>query len=139
MRPTLFALSLFAITLFVASPAGAAQKKKGGKIPAEVKAKAQALFDKTDTNHDGKISKEEFSKAVGSLPIKIPSATIDKAFSKLDLNGDGFLTKEEIKQVGAKLKGLHAQLNKENLKKLFEKLKGQIVHQIALKLHNDTK
>src|SRR5262249_31245198 len=117
VRQTLTALSLFAASLIAVSPASAqAPKKARGSVAATPDAKGEALFDKIDKNHDGKISKDEFRAAVGAIPvIKIKGAAIDKAFAKLDANGDGFLTKDEIKQLISKLKGFHPTLNGETL------------------------
>jgi hypothetical protein len=44
------------------------------------------MFDKMDTNHDGKISYAEFMAAQ------------KKHFEKLDLNHDGYITKDEMRQ-----------------------------------------
>ena len=43
-------------------------------------------FKKLDTNHDGKLSKEEFLAGGGSAD----------QFTKLDKNGDGFLDRYEL-------------------------------------------
>jgi Ca2+-binding EF-hand superfamily protein len=131
MRRILFALTLSAFALFaVTSPLSAAPK-----IPAAVKKKAEGLFDKADTNHDGKISKEEFRKALSHVGlVKIPASVADKLFAKLDTNKDGYLTKAEIKGLAKKLAGMHPHLTKASLAKLFGKLKNDVVHKIASKL-----
>src|SRR5437667_340462 len=55
MRQTLMALSLLAVSVVAVSPASAQAPKKGGKVGAALKAKAEALFDKIDKDDDGKI------------------------------------------------------------------------------------
>src|SRR5205823_2215076 len=109
-RQTLFALGLLATAaLTVAPPAAFGQDPRPiRKAPADHRGKAEALFDKADKNHDGKVSKEEFRKALGGIPgLKLGAAIADKLFARLDTNRDGFLTKEEIKQLPARLKGAH--------------------------------
>jgi len=49
-------------------------------------------FKKLDTNHDGKLSKEEFLAGGGSAD----------EFAKLDKNGDGFLDHYEFSQAKKK-------------------------------------
>lgn len=57
----------------------------------EAKAKAQQWFDSTDTNKDGKISKEEFL-------AKCKGKNCSQRFDALDTNKDGFLDREEAKK-----------------------------------------
>src|SRR5262245_37001243 len=86
-------------------PVGSAAKKALGTV--KKKASADALFDRADADHDGKVSREEFRKAVASLPIlKVKPPMADKLFAALDSNKDGFLTKAEIKQLPHRLRGL---------------------------------
>lgn len=54
------------------------------------------MFEATDTNKDGVVTKDEF-KARG-----------DEKFSKLDINKDGVVTKEEMTQEAAKRAAEHA-------------------------------
>lgn len=63
----------------------------GAKKPREGKPKVDrnALFDKLDTNHDGKLSFEEFS--VNRDPTEATAW-----FKARDRNGDGFLSREEF-------------------------------------------
>lgn len=52
-------------------------------------ARAAEYFAKSDTNSDGKISKEEYSSQI--------ITRANKRFDEIDGNKDGFLTKEETK------------------------------------------
>lgn len=74
--------------------AGAKAKKK-----AKGKKGGDAVFGKLDTNNDGKLSKEEFSK-FGKGKAK----GLDKVFSKLDANSDGGIDKDEFKKAGDRRK-----------------------------------
>src|SRR5690348_2276544 len=59
----------------------------------------QELFQKLDTNGDGKISKDELGAALaseqsaGSASSKAPS--LDDLFSRIDTNGDGSIDQSE--------------------------------------------
>ena len=53
------------------------------------------LFEKMDSNSDGKITKSEFS------------THSDEKFSKMDIDGDGAITKEEAKQHFKSMKKKH--------------------------------
>src|SRR5215470_18744440 len=59
---------------------------------------------KLDTNNDGKISKDEFSKFGGG---KLAGKT-DQIFNKLDADGDGFISQAEL----AKAKEIFSQFKK---------------------------
>lgn len=52
------------------------------------------LWEKADSNHDDKISKDEFF----ALPriAKIPEEKRNNIFTRVDKNADGFITKEEL-------------------------------------------
>ncbi len=93
-------------------------------------------FDKMDTDKDGKISKEEFSKFFEGLKDKLPKGGdkigdklggfSDKIFERLDADKDGKLTKEEFEKFGGGLGGLgEGKFDKEKLKDLFDKLKNK--------------
>ena len=75
------------------SDAADADKKKGKRDP-------QAIFKRLDSNNDGKLSKEEFSKfGKGDNATKA-----DKFFGKLDTNSDGSLSADELKKIGERKK-----------------------------------
>ena len=70
-----------------------------GRVGAQ-QADPAALFKRGDTNKDGKLSEEEFTKLVsGSPKLKDKPELIKKLFEKLDTNGDGFLTLDEFKKL----------------------------------------
>ena len=54
------------------------------------------FFDKIDTNHDGKISKDEWLAHSSAM------------FDKIDANHDGSLTKDEFKAMHEKMRAKHA-------------------------------
>src|SRR5262245_1850214 len=115
MRRTLLTLGLLVAALAATVTTASAQAPGSGtvrdhrKTPAASKgtSAAEALFDKADTNHDGKISKPEFRRVAASIPVlKLKPADADKLFNQLDTNHDGFLTKAEIKALPTRLKGM---------------------------------
>jgi Ca2+-binding EF-hand superfamily protein len=140
MRRTLFTLGLLAaalaatITTVSAQTSGSAKVRdhRKGAAGGKATAAAESLFDKADTNDDGKVSKEEFRRVAASIPVlKLKASDADKMFAQLDSNKDGFLTKAEIKQIPTRLKG---KVTKEAAKGLFDKLKGVVVGKIADKI-----
>ena len=48
------------------------------------------MMDQADTNHDGKVSHDEFKAA--------HEKRMEEMFKKLDANGDGFIDKEEMRK-----------------------------------------
>jgi hypothetical protein len=68
-------------------------KAKEGK-PAKPALDRSAIFKKKDTDHDGKMTLEEFLK---NFPDQEEGK---KRFSKFDRNGDGVLTEEEFVKAG---------------------------------------
>lgn len=88
---------VLAIAPGIVEAAGKAKKKQKGP---------DAQFKQLDSNKDGKVSKDEFSK-VGELGKKkkmIKAKKIDKMFSALDTNNDGSLSQEEFKKIGDVMK-----------------------------------
>src|SRR5262245_41217126 len=108
MKALLFALAaaLFALPVAVrADDAKADKKKKKGPD-------LEAVFTKLDTNKDGKLSKDEFSKvkeeikkkkeADAAAAAKKPAKAgkkVDALFTKLDVDKDGSLSKDEFKKL----------------------------------------
>src|SRR5262249_52775153 len=87
---------------------------------------------KADTNHDGKLSPDEFYELLKSLNIpKITPAISKKLFEQLDRNKDGFLTKDEITQLESKLKGMIPGLAKEAVKKVASKVKDGVAGKLC--------
>ena len=87
-------LITFSTSLTFAADDDAPKKDKGkGK-----------LFEKMDTNKDGKISKEEFAKFFGAITKNKLQGKGDQLakqiFAMLDANKDGFLSKEEFAKFG---------------------------------------
>lgn len=77
------------------NPENAEKQKCGpkyGKHRGEHAKKFGKLWEHTDTNKDGKISREEALNAAG------------EKFDKSDVNKDGFITKEEMKELHKNMK-----------------------------------
>jgi Ca2+-binding EF-hand superfamily protein len=86
----------------VVSPS-TAEAGKGKK-----KDKTAALFQKLDTNNDGKLSQDEFSKIseVGKKKAgKGKGKNTSKMFAKLDADNDGSLSLDEFKKKAELKKG----------------------------------
>ena len=89
--------------LLVSAP-DAAARPKGGKGQGH---NLEMLFKKLDTNHDHKLSREEFAKITelrkgkseGNGQGKGKGKGVEKLFDKLDANNDGFVTLEEFKKI----------------------------------------
>src|SRR6266404_3172707 len=80
-------------------PAGG--KRPGGKGKGKGGNTVEAAFKKMDANGDGKITLEEFKKAVESRPqgkLKDNPEMAAKVFERMDANGDGFVTLDEFKK-----------------------------------------
>jgi hypothetical protein len=107
MHRALFAAALLGMMGLVAATAAAADddakpgKKQGKRDP-------EALFKRMDSNSDGKVSKEEFTKFFEAMKEKRAAkgkggkgkGDPSKLFEKLDANGDGYLSLEEFKKFG---------------------------------------
>ena len=62
----------------------------------------QGMFDKMDTNHDGKITEKEFL------------AFHKKMFAKMDVNHDGAITMDEVKAMHEKMMEKHSQPSRDH-------------------------
>lgn len=64
-------------------------------------AKLEALFEKLDANHDGKLSREEFAKLaeLRGGKLKDHPDRVEKLFNRLDANGDRFLSLDEFRKL----------------------------------------
>lgn len=91
-------LSLSATTVFAEdapTPPPAADVKPDGKPPVDAKKAAEfekrgkEMFEKTDTNKDGFLSREEMAAS--------QKERMDEMFEKTDTNKDGKLSPEELK------------------------------------------
>lgn len=81
---------MFSSNLVAADDADKAKKLDPAKV-----------FERMDTNGDGKISKEEFKTTLGKFPrLQDKAEVIDKIFGRLDSNQDGFVDKDEAKKLG---------------------------------------
>ena len=70
----------------------------GGK--GKKKMDVKATLKKLDTNNDGKLSKDEFSKFhFGKKEVEGKRKKLDHLFGTLDKNNDGFLSMEEFEKV----------------------------------------
>ena len=101
-------LAVLALMFGSAAPADAAKKKKKAAKPAT---NAEAVFERLDTNKDGKLSHHEFAafhhKAKGKSSAgsaKAHAKANAALFKKLDTNHDKHLSYEEFKKVFAKAK-----------------------------------
>jgi Ca2+-binding EF-hand superfamily protein len=89
----------------VLSAVAADKAKKEERQPRAIRGRpnAEQLFEKLDTNQDGKLSPSEFAalwkgeKAAKHRGEKSAGKTAEKVFSELDKNRDGFLTFETFK------------------------------------------
>src|SRR5438045_1474492 len=66
------------------------------------------MLEKADADKDGKISLDEFKKALENAPggrFKDNPQMADRMFKRLDTNGDGFISQDEIKKAGENMRG----------------------------------
>ena len=91
MKTMLTAVALAALVL----PIQAKEKKEGGKKGPNI----EKMFSKKDTDGDGFLSKDEFTKGAKD------AERAGKAFDRMDKDGDGKLSKEEMSQRGKGGKG----------------------------------
>lgn len=94
----LTAVALAALVL----PLQAKEKKEGGKKGPNI----EKMFNKKDTDGDGFLSKDEFTKGAKDAD------KAGKAFDRMDKDSDGKLSKEEMKNRGKGGKGGKKKKNK---------------------------
>ena len=99
-----------------ASPPASSSASGDEKITlAQLQQRQVERLMRDDTNHDGKVSKDEFVAAMkarmaqfqgngggddsGNAPD--PEAIANRVFTRMDTNGDGFITKDEIEKSSA--------------------------------------
>ncbi len=73
----------------------------------------QQMMEQADTNHDGKISHDEFKAA--------HEKRMEEMFKKLDANGDGFIDKDEM----AKGRDAMRERMREHMQKRQQKMQDQ--------------
>ena len=78
-----------------APQAAGTTKGAASAAPAQTKQDRNALFDRRDQNHDGRLSRDEF------LAGQPDPAEAPKRFPSFDTNHDGFLSREEFVNSGA--------------------------------------
>jgi hypothetical protein len=83
-KPVVLAVS---VTAFLIGGMASAQWQGGQGAP---KMSCQERFDALDTNHDGKLTKEEFMAAPHHR------GNPEEMFKAMDVNGHGYITKEEF-------------------------------------------
>jgi hypothetical protein len=54
------------------------------------------LFKAWDANHDGRVSRTEFQRAMASLSFDAPKATIDALFNYMDKDKSGYIEYKEL-------------------------------------------
>lgn len=72
----------------------------------------ESIFDKFDTNHDGKISYKELRKNLKKIDHDIPSNTVRKILKKGDTDENGYLDLNEflaIAKENKEIRGLFSQ------------------------------
>jgi Ca2+-binding EF-hand superfamily protein len=104
MSKKLLMTAIFSVALIATAAAGDegkgdAKKKKGFGKGGDI---GEMMFNRLDTNKDGKVSADEF-KALGENgpkgKLKDNPEMRDRMFKRLDTDGDGFISKVEFKKM----------------------------------------
>ena len=78
------------------------------------------IFDNSDTNHDGKITREEFQKNMHpSKAARTVERTLKGVFDRIDENGDGSLSREEVSRAFANILGKSCVKSQKSFKTLM--------------------
>ncbi|MEI9965630.1 MAG: EF-hand domain-containing protein [Caulobacteraceae bacterium] len=97
----LAATALAALAAAVAGSAALAQDAPEGRVTlAQFQARREARLTAMDTDHDGKVSKAEFTAAMQARGGR-RAGMADAMFARQDLNGDGFITRDEVDKSAA--------------------------------------
>merc|ERR1712032_557433 len=78
------------------------------------------IFDQLDTNHDGKITREEFQENMHpSRAAKAVEQMLKDVFDRMDGNGDGSLSREEVSTAFANIVGKSCVKSQKSFKRLI--------------------
>lgn len=102
MRKLLGSLTLLALFTLVSLATARADEEdtpKKGKFGKNKGIVLDKVFEKLDTNGDGKISKEEFKKFAENSAKGKGGQLGERLFDRLDTNSDGYLSKDEFKKL----------------------------------------
>lgn len=109
---TMIAAGLAALTLSAGCARAQGEQAGGDKLTlADYQARRVAELMKADTNHDGRISRDEFTAAMqarmaargggeGGDAAQMADR-LNRMFGRMDRDGDGFITQAEIEQSAA--------------------------------------
>lgn len=78
------------------SATGKAHHHRHGGAPPDPSQIAQKLFEKADTNGDGKVTKDELTAALPKRDGQQSSSAIDDLFKNADTDGDGTISQADL-------------------------------------------
>ena len=107
MSKLLFGVLSLALTACVSWNMASAADDNGGQQPKHKRPDPAAVFAKLDTNGDGFLSLDEFSKAPFIAKRNLDEAKQKALFAKIDTNGDGKISPDEFKTFMESHKGQH--------------------------------
>lgn len=85
------------------APSGTYKQKQTSSAPKSFQPNVEEMkwvFDKFDTNKDGKISRQEYKSVLRALGKGVDETEMAKAFQATDTDGDGFLDFKEFMAMG---------------------------------------